>query len=140
MDMLLQKALVAAELLPTEKLVGMIVAYHIHPKQGCWRIGQAAIARECGISIPTVKRAITALCKAGFIEVKRTGRTAKYYASLKCHIKVDSSPMSYQTAHPRAIRRGNPWELDTEFSTVAEEQYKRLQQENGNGRNPGNEN
>ena len=51
MDMLLQKALLAADLLPTEKLVGMVVAFHIHPKQGCWRIGQAVIARECGISV-----------------------------------------------------------------------------------------
>lgn len=134
MDMQLQKALVSAELMPTEKLVGMIVAYHIHPKRGCWRIGQAAIARECGISVPTVKRAITALCKAGYIDVKRTGRTAKYYACLKCHIKYDSSPMSYQRDHQRAISKDNPWDLDTEFSTKAEEQYKRLLQEEGNGR------
>lgn len=136
MDMLLTKALVAAELLPTEKLVGMVIAYHIHPKQRCWRIGQASIARECGISIPTVKRAINALCRGGYIEVKRTGRTAKYYASLKYHIKVDSSPVSYQTAHPRAIRRGNPWELDTEYSTRAEERYKRLLEEKDNGKSP----
>ncbi len=134
MDMLLTKALVAAELLPTEKLVGMIVAYHIHPKQRCWRIGQAALARECGISVPTVKRAITALVRGGYIEVKRTGRTAKYYASLKCHIKVDSSPMSYQKDHPRSISNGNPWDLDTEYSTRAEEQYKRLLQEKNHDR------
>ena len=135
MDLILQKALIGAELLPTEKLVGMIIAFHIHPKNLCWRIGQAAIARECGISIPTVKRAVAALVRAGFIEVKRTGRTARYYRNphVKSLIKVEVSPVSYQTAHPRAIRKQKPWELDTTFSTRAEEEYKRLLEEKDNG-------
>ena len=134
MDMLLQKALLGADLLPTEKLVGMVVAFHIHPKQGCWRIGQAAIAHECGVSIPTVKRAVSSLIKAGFITVKRTGRTAKYYASVKCHIKVEGSPVIHQKDHSRSIKRAHPWELDTQFSTRAEEEYKRLlHEEDGNG-------
>lgn len=135
MDLVLQKALIAAELMPTEKLVGLVVAYHIHPKNLCWRIGQAAIARECGVSIPTVKRAVAALVKGGYLEVKRTGRTARYYRSpnVKSHIKVEVSPVSYQKAHRRAIRQQKPWELDTAFSTRAEEEYKRLLEEKDNG-------
>ena len=136
MELRLQKRILEAELLPTEKLVGMVIAYHIHPKYGYWRIGQAAIARECGVSIPTVKRAVTALCRAGYIEVRRTGRTAKYFSLVKSHINYDSSPMSYQTDHPRSIRgtkSGNPWDLDTTFSTRAEEEYKRLLKEKDNG-------
>lgn len=134
MDMQLQKALLCADLTPTEKLVGMVIAYHIHRKRKLSRVRQDTIAKECGVSIPTVKRAVSALRRERFIDIQTTGRASFYRAIVKDLCYVEGSPMIPQKDQQRSITRGKPWELDTVFSTTAEEKYKRLLEENGNGR------
>lgn len=134
MDLALQKAILSADLMPTEKLIGLVIAYHIHRKRQLSRIRQETIAHECGVSLATVKRALMALRHAQFFDVQKTGRSSFYRSLIKKPCLVDSSPMSYQTAHQRAGK----YELDTEFSTKAEEENKRLdaafRKEQRNGR------
>ena len=134
MNLALQKALLAADLMPTEKLVGLCIAYHIHGKRKFSKVRQDTIAHECGVSLATVKRALLALRHAEFIDVRKTGRSCVYQGIVKDLRLYDSSPMSYQTAHQRASR----YELDTEFSTKAEEENKRqdaaFKREQRNGR------
>ena len=133
MDISLCKSVLAASLLPTEKLVGMVIAFHVHRKGKFSRIRQETLAKECGVSIPTIKRAVAALRKERLIQVKTTGRASYFVPLLKDSTYVEVSPVIPQTAHQRAIGRQNPWDLDTVFSTRAEEQYKRLLEEEGNG-------
>ena len=133
MDMQLQKALLCAELTPTEKLVGMTIAYHIHRKRKLSRVRQETIALECGVSIPTVKRAVAALRRERFIDVQKTGR-ASFYRTVKDSCYVEGSPMIHLRDHQQHTAHAKPWVLDTEFSTAAEEKYKRLlNEEKGNG-------
>ena len=134
MDVRLCKSVLAASLLPTEKLVGMAIAFHIHRKTKFSRVRQETLAAECGVSIPTVKRALAALKKEGLIDVQTTGRASYYRPVVKDSCYVEGSPVSYQKAHGRYIAVQSPWALDTEFSTKAEERYKRLlEEEKGNG-------
>ena len=135
MDISLCKAVLSASLLPTEKLVGMVIAFHVHRKGKFSRIRQETLAKECGVSIPTIKRAVAALRKEQLIQIKTTGRASYYQPLLKESTYVEVSPVIPQTARRRAIGNCNPWELDTVFSTKAEEQYKRLlDEEKGNGK------
>lgn len=120
--------------MPTEKLVGLAIAFHIHKKSKISRVRQATIATECGVSIPTVKRAVAALRKEKLVDVQTTGRASFYRPYVKDYCLVEGSPMIHQRDHKRSIAKANPWDLDTEFSTKAEEQYKRLLEEEGNGR------
>lgn len=135
MDIQLCKAILAASLMPTEKLVGMVIAFHIHKKTKFSRVRQETLAAECGVSIPTVKRAVAALRKEKLVDVQTTGRASFYRPYVKDSCYVEGSPMIPQGDHQRSRSKGKPWDLDTVFSTRAEEQYKRLlKEENGNGK------
>ena len=135
MDIQLFKAVLAASLLPTEKLVGMVIAFHIHKKTKFSRVRQETLAAECGVSIHTIKRAVAALRKEKLVDVQTTGRASFYRPYIKDYCYVEGSPMIPQRDHKRSSNKSNPWDLDTVFSTRAEEQYKRLlEEENGNGK------
>jgi DNA-binding transcriptional MocR family regulator len=129
MDIQLCKALLAAPLMPTEKLVGLALSYHINAKSKKWKISQARLAEECGISTRTVRRATRALEEAGYIIARHSGRKCIFERGSKSLVNYDRTPMSYQTGHPCPLKSRNPWELDTQFSTKAEEEYKRLLEE-----------
>ena len=51
----LQRQLLQAELLPTEKLVGMVLALHMDKRTGKIRVRQETVAQECGVSVRTVR-------------------------------------------------------------------------------------
>ena len=129
MDIQLCKALLAAPLMPTEKLVGLALAYHINAKFKKWKISQKRLAEECGISTRTVRRATRALADAGYIIARHSGRTCFYEKPVKFPCYYDRTPVSGQSGHPCPQSKRNPWELDTQFSTKAEEEYKRLLEE-----------
>lgn len=129
----IQRRILAADLTPTEKLVGMALALHINLSTGCTRIRQATTAQECGLSTSTVKRAVRGLIEAGIFGSKRTGRAAILVPldggqSGKNSGIVERSLVTHQIGHGRPIRhskRSMPWELDTTLSTPAEERCKR---------------
>ena len=50
----LQRQLLQAELLPTEKLVGMVLALHMDKRTGKIRVRQETVAQECGVDRPPV--------------------------------------------------------------------------------------
>lgn len=120
------------ELMPTEKLVGMAIALHFNKKTKTIRVRQETIAAECGVSVPTVRRAIKALVAANVFESKRTGRAAILVPvdpppSGKNSGIVERSPVSHLIAHPRSIRGRSkmPWNYDLTYSTTFEEKGKR---------------
>lgn len=130
----IQRRILAADLTPTEKLVGMALALHMNVKSGHIRIKQETIAKECGLSRRTVVRAVLALVDSGFFESRRTGRTAILIpvsgsAGVKESGNVEVTPVSHQKCHPCHIR-GKKWTMPWECpptSTPAEEEYKRLE-------------
>ena len=129
----IQRRILAADLTPTEKLVGMALALHINLSTGCIRIRQATTAQECGLSTSTVKRAVRGLIEAGIFDSRRTGRATILIpldgaASVKNSGIVERSLVTHQIGHGRPIRsrqRSMPWDIDTTLSTLAEELHKR---------------
>ena len=108
----LQRLILATDLMPTEKLVGMALALHMNVKAGHIRMKQETIAKECGFSRRTVVRAVLALVAAGVFESRRTGRTAILVpaessagASVKSSVNVEVTPVSHQKCHPCHIRQ-----------------------------------
>jgi DNA-binding transcriptional ArsR family regulator len=126
MDAQLSKAILVASLMPTEKLIGLALAYHINARTKKWKISQARIAEECGVSTRTVRRAIRALEAGGYITVKQSGRKCIFEKPLKSLVNYDRTPVSYQSGHGCPLNSRKSWELDTEYSTKCEEEYKRL--------------
>ena len=119
----LQNAILQADLMPTEKLVGLCVAFHINRKTQATRLRQATIAEECGLSVRSVKRAFRALRDAGLLEMQTTGRSPIIHVCTGNNTgNVEGPREAPQRGHEK---RKMPWEYDTEFSTVAEEQDKR---------------
>ena len=119
----LQNAILQADLMPTEKLVGLCVAFHINRKTQTTRLRQATIAEECGLSVRSVKRAFKALRDSGLLEMKATGRSPIIYVCTGNNTgNVEGPQKAPQRGHQK---RKMPWEYDTELSTVAEEQDKR---------------
>ena len=107
----LQRLILATDLMPTERLVGMALALHMNVKAGHIRMKQETIAKECGFSRRTVVRAVLALVAAGVFESRRTGRTAILVpaessagASVKSSVNVEVTPVSHQKCHPCHIR------------------------------------
>ena len=72
----LQRQLLQAELPPTEKLVGMVLAIHMDKRTGKIRVRQKTVARECGVSARTVRRAVAALVSSGVFVSVATGRSS----------------------------------------------------------------
>ena len=72
----LQRQLLQAELLPTEKLVGMVLALHMDKRTGKIRVRQETVAQECGVSVRTVRRAVAALVSSGVFTSTATGRSS----------------------------------------------------------------
>lgn len=119
----LQNAILQADLMPTEKLVGLCVAFHINKRTQTTRLRQATIAEECGLSVSSVKRAFRALRDAGLLEMKATGRSPIIHVGTGNNTgNVEGAP---QRPLPDHEKRKMPWEYDTELSTAAEEQDKR---------------
>ena len=118
----LQRLILQSELLPTEKLVGMIMALHVDSRTGKIRLSRAFIARTAGVSESTVKRAVKGLVDAGIFAVKKTGRS-NIFSIASCSGKnsgrVDGSPMTRQKGHI------DHFTVDTTHSTAAEERQKR---------------
>ena len=105
----IQRILLAADLTPTEKLVGMALALHVNLTSGYIRIRQATTAQECGLSVSTVKRAVRGLIEAGIFDSKRTGRATILIplddaASVKNSGIVERSLVTYLIGHGRPIR------------------------------------
>ena len=119
----LQNAILQADLTPTAKLVGLCVAFHVNRKTQTTRLRQSTIAEECGLSVRSVQRAFKSLRDAGLLEMKTTGRSPIIQISTGNNTGNVEGP---QVAPQRGqMEHRNPWEYDTEFSTVAEEQDKR---------------
>lgn len=119
----LQNAILQADLMPTEKLVGLCVAFHINRTTQATRLRQSTIAEECGLSVRSVKRAFKALRDAGLLEMKATGRSPIIHVCTGNNTgNVEGPREAPQRGHER---RKMPWEYDTTLSTVAEEQDKR---------------
>lgn len=124
----LQRRLLQAELLPTEKLVGMALALHMDKRTGKIRVRQETVAQECGVSVRTVRRAVAALVSSGVFTSTATGRSSVLAAgSGKSTGRVDRPPVSCQTGHrcPHLKRKRAPWEYDLAYSTRPEEEEKR---------------
>lgn len=134
----IQRRILAADLTPTEKLVGMALALHLNVRAGHVRMKQQTIANACGFSRRTVVRAVIALVAAGVFKSRRTGRTAILVptapsadASVKDSVSVAVTPVSHQKCHPCHIgskKEGSQWECPP-TSTPAEELYKRLERQ-----------
>lgn len=123
----LQRLILQADLLPTEKLVGMVLALHMDRKTGKIRIRQDSIAQECGVSSRTARRAVASLVAEGFFSSQQTGRSAILVPLGKeCGI-VDRPPVTYQIGHrcPTGRRKKAVFDLDTVLSTRVEEENKR---------------
>lgn len=119
----LQNAILQADLMPTEKLVGLCVAFHINRKTQTTRLRQATIAEECGLSVRSVKRAFKALRDAGLLDMQATGRSPIIHVCTGNNTGNVEGPQ--EAPQQGQEKRKMPWEYDTEFSTVAEEQDKR---------------
>lgn len=119
----LQNAILQADLMPTEKLVGLCVAFHINRRTQATRLRQATIAEECGLSISSVKRAFRALRDAGLLEMKATGRSPIIHVGTGNDTGNVEGPDEAPQRGPG--KRKMPWEYDTTLSTAAEEQDKR---------------
>lgn len=119
----LQNAILQADLMPTEKLVGLCVAFHVNRKTQMTRLRQATVAEECGLSVRSVKRAFRALRDSGVLEMQATGRSPIIRIGTGNNTgNVEGPQVAPQRGHEK---RKMPWEYDTEFSTAAEEQDKR---------------
>lgn len=119
----LQNAILQADLMPSEKLVGLCVAFHLNAKTKTTRLRQATIAEECGLSVRSVKRAFKALRDSGLLEMQATGRSPIIRIGTGNNTgNVEGPQVVLQRGHEK---RKMPWEYDTEFSTAAEEQDKR---------------
>ena len=125
----MQAFILAADLMPTEKLAALAICTHWNERKQSARLYQRTLAAECGVSERTIRRALQALKDGQFFEQKITGRSTIFNTGIKLNISsVDRTPMSYQIGHGcplKDVKKQRPWELDTEFSTRAEEEYKR---------------
>lgn len=72
----LQRLILATDLMPTEKLVGMTLALHLSVSSMTIRIRQQTLARECGLSARSIRRAISGLVAVGLFESRVTGRAS----------------------------------------------------------------
>ena len=119
----LQNAVLQADLTPTEKLVGLCVAFHINRRTQATRLRQATVAEECGLSVRSVKRAFKALRDAGLLDMQATGRSPIIHIlPVNNTGNVEGPLVAPQMGQKRHVM---PWEYDTEYSTAAEEQDKR---------------
>ena len=119
----LQNAILQADLTPTEKLVGLCVAFHVNRKTQTTRLRQSTIAEECGLSVRSVKRAFKALRDAGLLDMQVTGRSPIIHVCTGNNTgNVEGPQEAPQRGHEK---RKMPWEYDTTLSTIAEEQDKR---------------
>lgn len=123
----LQQSILESDLLPSEKLVGLIIAFHLNSKTGSTRLFRRTLVDESGLSLPSVKRAVKALAKMRLISKKSTGRSSMF--SLVCSGNntgtVEGSPVDHQKVHDEPLSKRFKDDLDTEFSTPIEEKNKR---------------
>ena len=90
----LQRQLLQAELLPTEKLVGMVLALHMDKRTGKIRVRQETVAQECGVSARTVRRAVAALVSSGVFVSVAPGRSSVLVAGSATGVLSDRSRVS----------------------------------------------
>ena len=117
-----QNAILQSDLMPTEKLVGLCVAFHLNAKTKTTRLRQSTIAEECGLSVRSVKRAFKTLRDSGLLEMQATGRSPIIHFTGNNTGNVEGPPVAPQRGQ---MEHRMPWEYDTEWSTVAEEHDKR---------------
>ncbi len=124
-------------LLPPEKLVGMVLAHHIDKETGSIKVRQVKIAEETGYSVRSVKRAIQGLIEVGVFESKKTRGAAilhpKHFDAGKegGMDRPPVAPVKGHRWHIKLARRAAPWVHDTELSTQAEEEGKRIDKQLG---------
>jgi len=119
----LQNAILQADLTPTEKLVGLCVAFHVNRRTQMTRLRQSTMAEECGLSVRSVQRAFKALRDAGILDMKATGRSPIIYVGTGNNTGNVEPPL--EAGQIRHEKRRMPWEYDTALSTEAEEKDKR---------------
>lgn len=119
----LQNAILQADLTPTEKLVGLCVAFHVNRRTQTTRLRQSTIAEECGLSVRSVQRSFKSLRDAGLLNMQTTGRSPIIHVCTGNNTGNVEPPQ--EAGQIRHQRRRMPWEYDTELSTIAEEQDKR---------------
>lgn len=119
----LQSAIFQADLIPTEKLVGLCVAFHINRRTQTTRLRQSTIADECGLSVRSVQRAFRALREVGLFEMRITGRSLIIHVCTGNNTSKVEPPQ--EAGQLRQICYQKPWDYDTELSTRVEEQDKR---------------
>lgn len=133
----IQRRILAADLTPTEKLVGMALALHLSVLSMTIRIRQQTLAHECGLSARSIRRAVSGLVAAGLFRSKVTGRASiliplDTVEGGKNSGIVERTPVSHLIGHQRPIRRKQrimPWDIDTTLSTPAEERCKRAEKQ-----------
>lgn len=128
----LQRLILAEDLLPAEKLIGMALAFHLDRKTETIRISQAKLAGETGFSVRSVKRAIHGLVEAGIFESKRTRGAAILIPCVHVdkYSGMDGPPMAPLRGHRRPIKsKKMPWDYDLLLSTKAEEEAKRQEEQ-----------
>ena len=123
----IQQAILSSDLLPSEKLVGLIIAFHINHTTGSTRLLRQTIVDESGLSLPSVKRACKSLVKMRFLSKKSTGRSSVFLIPSPGNNTgtVEGSPVDRQKVHDEPHLKPSIFDLDTEFSTPAEERNKR---------------
>lgn len=126
----LQRYILAEDLMPTEKLVGMALALHLSVSSMTIRIRQQTLAQECGLSARSIRRAINGLVAVGLFESRVTGRASilvpvESVSTVKNSGIVERPPVTYLIGHqcPTRTRKKRPsrYNPDTECSTRAEE-------------------
>ena len=98
----MQRRVLASDLAPTDKLVGLAYALHLDGRTGAARVRQQRIASECGLSPRTVRRAMRELERVGLIETQRTGRSVIVRVGGEGGEsgRVERTPVSHQSGHP----------------------------------------
>lgn len=126
----LQRRILATDLMSTEKLVGMALALHLSVSSVTIRVRQQTLARECGLSARSIRRAINGLVAAGLFESRITGRASilvpvESVSKVKSSGIVERPSVTYLIGHQCPTRsrkkRSSRWNPDTECSTRTEE-------------------
>ena len=77
-------AVVGIDLPAREKLVLLLIANRISPDTGSCYPSIGRLARDCGMSESSVRRAIKSLCDRGILSVDRSGDGPNIYSITPC--------------------------------------------------------
>ena len=125
----LQASILGSDLLPSERLVGLVIAFHLNAKTRQTKLKKSTIANECGLSPRSVRRAVASLVSIGLIEEEMDNGRSSFY-------RIPSGNNTGTVTRDMGVTGGvtyttpkkpSRFDLDTEFSTPAEERNKRDQ-------------